>query len=176
MQRKPELLQVFPSFPQAWYPWASWWGLAWKNPHNPTLYYIILCHITIQTFTPHNPTHLYTHRVLVGVSCGLNGVNRLLRYRCRLQCTLSLEKAVQSGKFRFFQILCHIRIDVQRRRDIRMPQGILDTPSHPQAESLPGSEGNPGSVCWRSWKCCRSSRIPRTADRPPAAWSCRSGR
>ena len=125
MQRKPELLRVFPSFQQAWYPWASWWGLAWKNPHNPTLYYIILCHITIQTFTPHNPTHLYTHRVLVGVSCGLNGVNRLLRYRCRLQCTLSLEKAVQSGKFRFFQILCHIRIDVQRRRDIRMPQGIL---------------------------------------------------
>ena len=51
---------------------ASLWGLAQKNPHNPTLYYIILCHITIQTFTPHNPTHLYTHRVLVGVSCGLN--------------------------------------------------------------------------------------------------------
>ena len=125
MQRKPELLRVFPSFQQAWYPWDSWWGLAWKNPHNPTLYYIILCHITIQTFTPHNPTHLYTHRVLVGVSCGLNGVNRLLRNSCRLQCTLSLEKAVQSGKFRFFQILCHIRIDVQRRRDIRMPQGIL---------------------------------------------------
>ena len=123
MQRKPELLRVFPSFQQAWYPWDSWWGLAWKNPHNPTLYYIILCHITIQTFMPHNPTRLYTHRVLVGVSCGLNGVNRLLRYRCRLQCTLSLEKAVQSGKFRFFQILCHIRIDVQRRGDIRMTQG-----------------------------------------------------
>ena len=56
----------------------------------------------------------------------INGVNRLLRNSCRLQCALSLEKAFQFGKFYFFQILCHIRIDVQRCGDIRMTQGILD--------------------------------------------------
>ena len=87
----------------------------------------------LHTFKLHNFTSFFMKPASVDVNPDVSDVTYNLRTfiiaHLIVDCnhkSCSLEIAVQSGKFCFFQFLGHVRIDVQRSGNVRMAQCILD--------------------------------------------------